>query len=124
MENYIPTTMKNIILVTGGAGFVGSHLCGTLLKLNYRVLLLDIFRKSQNIKRKQLNILNIKNNSNLTLLDYDLNNREHLDQIFREYKISSIVHLAGKASVSDSIAHPIQSVKGNLRVLRYFLNTL
>lgn len=106
--------MKKIFLVTGGAGFIGSHVCEILLNLNYEVLLLDIFRQSKNIKRKQSNIKKIKHNSNLTLLDCDINNRKHLIQIFRKYRISYIVHLASKASVSHSITHPAHTVKDNL----------
>lgn len=106
--------MKKIILVTGGAGFIGSHLCEKLLTLKYQVFLLDIFKNSGNIKSKLSNIANIKNNSNLTLLDFDLNNKEKLLQIFRKYNISCVVHLAGKASVSESITDPLRTVKENI----------
>ncbi len=111
MENIKPATLKKIILVTGGAGFIGSHLCEKLLSLNYLVLLLDKFKNSGNIMIKLANIANIKNNSNLTLLDIDLKNKELLDQIYRKYKISSIVHLAGKTGVSESIINPLLTVK-------------
>lgn len=106
--------MKKIILVTGGAGFIGSHLCDKLLTLNYQVLLLDIFKNSGNIKSKLSNTANIKNNSNLTLLDFDLNNRKNLLQIFKKYNITCLVHLAGKASVSESITNPLRTVKENI----------
>lgn len=106
--------MKKTILVTGGAGFIGSHLCEKLLTLKYKVLLLDIFQNSGNIKSKLSNISNIKNNSNLTLLDLDLDNKETLLQIFRKFNISCVVHLAGKASVSESTTNPLHTVKENI----------
>lgn len=106
--------MREVVLVTGGAGFIGSHVCEILLDLNYRVILLDKFQHNKNKKRKQLNINKIRDHPSLTIVDSNVNNKKKLTQVFRKYNISYIFHFAGNPNVPDSLTHPLQTVKNNL----------
>ncbi len=106
--------MKNTILVTGGAGFIGSHLCEKLLQSNNKVILLDKFQESRHNKIKQQNISDIKKYPNLTIVDADVNDSPKISKIFKEQNISYVIHLANGASVSESIIDPLKTAKTNI----------
>ncbi len=106
--------MKSTILVTGGAGFIGSYLCEKLLQSNNKVILLDKFRGSKHNKIKQQNISDIKNYPNLTIADADINDSQKISKVFRNQNISYIVHLASSASVPESIIDPLKTAKTNI----------
>jgi UDP-glucuronate 4-epimerase len=101
------------ILVTGGAGFIGSHLCEALLNEGNKVIVIDNFNSYYNPIIKRNNIREIKNtmkynkilNGNFKLLEGDIRNKEDLTRIFCE-KIDVIVHLAAMAGVRPSIQNP------------------
>lgn len=102
------------VLITGGAGFIGSHLCVSLLKRNISVILTDSFRSAKNTNRKYKNIAKIKHNSKLSIIDTDIKNIDVFKCIFRHGDIPYMVHFAGKASVADSFIHPVENAKVNL----------
>lgn len=106
--------MKNTILVTGGAGFIGSHLCKKLLRMRYRVILLDKFQKSRRKEFKLKNIQEIIKQPGLSIIDTDILDSVEVEKVFRSQNISSIVHLASRASVADSIKDPRQTISVNL----------
>ncbi len=106
--------MKNTILVTGGAGFIGSHLCAKLLRLETSVILLDKFQKSLYKKIKQENISDIKSDPNFTIVDADISDTRKVAKVFKEQNISYVIHLANSASVSESIKDPIKTVRTNI----------
>ncbi|PRR78418.1 SDR family NAD(P)-dependent oxidoreductase [Clostridium luticellarii] len=101
------------ILVTGGAGFIGSHLCEALLNEGNKVIVIDNFNNYYNPMIKGSNIQEIKNtmkynkilNGNFKLFEGDIRNKEDLTRVFRE-KIDIIVHLAAMAGVRPSIQNP------------------
>ena len=110
------------ILVTGGAGFIGSHLCEKLLKKKYRVICLDNFNAFlYNPKLKKDNISKIKNYPNFILIKGDILNEKLLKKIFSEQKIDKIIHLAALAGVRPSLDYPKKyeevNVKGTINLL-------
>lgn len=104
--------MKNI-LVTGGAGFIGSHLTEKLLKLGNKVTIIDNFNDYYNPQIKRKNIKEIENmmrdnctdSSMLRLIEGDIRDIDLLSNVFSE-KIDCVVHLAAMAGVRYSIEQP------------------
>ncbi len=111
----------NTYLVTGGAGFIGSHLCDTLLERDQRVICLDNFNDYYSPGRKRRNIAAALEHPQFTLLDADIRDDETLDQIFATYRPDRVAHLAAMASVSYSVRHPKVyeevNIRGTLNVL-------
>jgi UDP-glucuronate 4-epimerase len=109
------------ILVTGGAGFIGSHLCEKLLKVGERVICLDNFNDYYDPKLKEANIKEATENPNFTLVRGDILDRELLEEIFSNYKIEKVAHLAAIAGVRPSILSPERyidtDVKGTVNLL-------
>ena len=98
--------MKNI-LVTGGAGYIGSHISIRLLIQNYNVIIID------NLSNSNINVLDrIKQITNRDVSFYKNNiNKTTLNSIFKKHSIDGVIHLAGYKSVNDSINKPIDYTK-------------
>jgi len=92
------------ILVTGGAGFIGSHLCERLLEGSNEVICVDDFNDFYNPKIKEKNISECK--KNFKLYKADIRNKKNLENIFKKEKIDIVVHLAARAGVRPSILYP------------------
>jgi UDP-glucose 4-epimerase len=88
----------NNVLITGGAGYIGSSLAYLLLEQNYNVFIVDNFSNSNDN-----NIVNLPNKEFLTIYNYDCCDKYKLESIFIDNKIDIIVHMAGLKSVSESI---------------------
>lgn len=105
--------MKNI-LVTGGAGFIGSHLCEELLLRGNKVISFDSFNDyyDPNLKRKNIeeisNLLREKSieQERFASLEGDLRDIKALEDMFSKYDIDTVVHLAAYAGVRPSIQNP------------------
>ena len=107
--------MKNI-LVTGGAGFIGSHTCLLLLEKGYEVHVVDSFvNSSPKSLDKILEIIKLKNSSidpKLNIYNGDLRDKKFLENLFFDLhknnkKIDGIIHFAGLKSVSESVKYPL-----------------
>ena len=107
--------MKNI-LVTGGAGFIGSHTCLLLLEKGYEVHVVDSFvNSSPKSLDKILEIIKLKNSSivpKLNIYNGDLRDKKFLENLFFDLhknnkKIGEIIHFAGLKSVSESVKFPL-----------------
>ena len=105
------------ILITGGAGFIGSHLCERLLSDGVKVICLDNFDTFYDPKIKIKNAEGIaKQFSDLfELVTGDIRNPEHLKGIFQKGKVDFVVHLAARAGVRPSIAKPLLYEDVNIR---------
>ena len=99
------------VLVTGGAGFIGSHLCERLLKEGYFVINLDNFNNYYDPKIKWRNIQDALKSANYALYVGDIRDNKILNQIIEEQgKIDIIVHLAAMAGVRNSLKDPVEYV--------------
>jgi UDP-glucuronate 4-epimerase len=111
----------NTILVTGGAGFIGSNLCEELLEKNYKVISLDNFNSYYDPLIKRRNIVNAISDSNYTLIEGDIMDTRLLDEIFKSFNIDKVVHLAAAAGVRNSIENPLEyvdvDIKGTVNLL-------
>lgn len=107
-------TAESTILVTGGAGFIGSHLCEKLLQKEYKVILLDKFQGSNHKKIKLQNISDIKTHPDLTIVDVDIKDSPKIIKVFERNNISYLIHLASSASVSESINDPLKTGQTNI----------
>ena len=97
-------TNCNIVLVTGGAGFIGSHTVELLLKENYKVRVLDNFSSGK--------VTNLPLNSNLEIITGDV--RNDFDVSRAAQNVDYIIHLAAQTSVPKSIKDPKNSFTNNL----------
>jgi UDP-glucuronate 4-epimerase len=113
--------MQNAVLITGGAGFIGSNLVDSLLGKNINVIALDNFDSfySEDIKHK--NIKKALTYENFKFFRVDICNKQELKNIFEENNIQMVVHLAAKAGVRPSIENPQDyyqvNVQGTLNIL-------
>ncbi len=99
------------VLVTGGSGFIGSHLCERLLKEGYFVINLDNFNNYYDPKIKWRNIREALKNQNYVLYVGDIRDNKILDQINEEQgKIDVVCHLAAMAGVRNSLKDPVEYV--------------
>ena len=105
------------ILVTGGAGFIGSHLCERLLKDGCHVICVDNFDSFYDPKIKIRNVEGMvkKFPQGFELITGDIRNPEHLTEVFKKNRIDLVIHLAARAGVRPSIAQPLLYEDVNVR---------
>lgn len=116
MEHYTAQPLKKAtVLVTGSAGFIGSHVVDALLDREYTVIGVDNFSDYYNPEFKEYNIQAALPNSNYNLIRADITDEEAMEVIFKEHNIDIVVHLAAQAGVRSSIIDPIRFVDVNVR---------
>ncbi|HEY40928.1 MAG TPA: NAD-dependent epimerase/dehydratase family protein [Dehalococcoidia bacterium] len=98
--------MSQTVLVTGAAGFIGSHVGERLLDLGYQVVGLDNFDDSYEPQIKRDNIQHLTSNEHYTLIEGDIRDRTLLHGLFTKYTFDNVIHLAAKAGVRPSIIQP------------------
>jgi len=99
------------VLVTGGAGYIGSHTCLELLQDEQDVLVLDSLANSSEEPLRRVQELAGKN---LRFVKGDIRDRALLDQLFKENKIDSVVHFAGMKAVGESSEIPLEYFDNNV----------
>jgi UDP-glucuronate 4-epimerase len=103
------------ILVTGGAGFIGSHLVEKLLAVGHGVVCLDNFDDFYDPALKRRNLAGVVRKPGFKLIEGDLRDDTLLEQIFQKEKIDRVVHLAARAGVRPSLRHPALYADVNIR---------
>lgn len=99
------------ILVTGGAGYIGSHTCIELLNVGEDVIILDNFLNS---KPEALNRIKKITGKDFKFYEVDLLNKRDVEKIFSENKIESVIHFAGLKAVGESVQKPLWYYHNNL----------
>ncbi|MBQ3118919.1 MAG: UDP-glucose 4-epimerase GalE [Clostridia bacterium] len=99
------------VLVTGGAGFIGSHTCVELLNENYDIVVCDNFINS---KPETLNNIKKITGKDFTFYEADILNRDAMDKIFSNHKIDAVIHFAGLKAVGESVSMPIRYYHNNI----------
>jgi len=100
-----------MILVTGGAGYIGSHTCLTLLEVGYEVLVLDNLCNS---KKESLRRVEIITGKKIDFIHADVRDIATLRKTFSSYSIEGVIHLAGLKSISESINFPLKYYDNNV----------
>lgn len=99
------------VLVTGGAGYIGSHTVIELLNSGNQVIIVDNFYNSQPEVLKRIKELSGKD---FKFYEVDVLNREDLTKVFEENKIDSVIHFAGYKAVGESVEKPLEYYHNNL----------
>lgn len=109
--------MKSI-LVTGGAGYIGSHTVLLLLEAGHQVVVLD---NLSNSSRESLNRVERLAGKSVAFVEGDIRDANCLDALFSDYDIAAVIHFAGLKAVGESVAMPLSyydcNVTGSLRLL-------
>lgn len=110
--------MKNI-LVTGGAGFIGSHTCVELLSCDYNIIVMDNFVNS---KPECLEKIRQITNKNFKFYEIDMLNYDGVCSIFEQNKVDAVIHFAGLKAVGESVSMPLEyyhnNITGTLNIVR------
>ena len=99
------------ILVTGGAGYIGSHTCVELLNAGYEVVVCDNYCNSVPEVLERIKQIT---NKNIAGYDCDIRNRAGLEKIFSENSIEAVIHFAGLKAVGESTREPIMYYDNNI----------
>ena len=99
------------ILVTGGAGYIGSHTCVELLDAGYDIVVIDNFSNS---KKEVIDKIKKISGKDFSFYEGDCQDKKILKKIFKENKISSVIHFAGFKAVGESVQKPLMYYRNNI----------
>jgi len=99
------------VLVTGGAGYIGSHTCVELLNAGHEVVIIDNFVNS---KPEALECIRKITGKDFAFCEADLRDREAVKKLFDEHQIDAVIHFAGLKAVGESVAKPLEYYDNNL----------
>lgn len=103
--------MKNKILVTGGAGFIGSNFVELILKNNEdQIIVLDKLTYAGNLKNLEV----VSNLNNYSFIKGDICDQALVERLFNEYKFNKVVHFAAESHVDNSISDPSAFIQTNI----------
>ena len=95
--------MKQAILITGGAGYIGSHTAYLMAQSGYEVIIIDSLEYRQNFDHKWA-----------TLIKGDFADKKILKSIFENYKITAVMHFAAFIEVGESVKNPLRFYENNV----------
>ena len=99
------------ILVTGGAGYIGSHTVVLLIEAGYKVVIFDNFCNSSKESLKRVEKIVGKN---IITIEGDIRNPDDLQKVFSQYKIDAVIHFAGLKAVGESVSLPLKYYDNNV----------
>ncbi|KML32067.1 UDP-glucose 4-epimerase GalE [Rossellomorea marisflavi] len=99
------------ILVTGGAGYIGSHTCIALLNAGYSVIIADNFT---NCNRETVNKIVDITKKKLHFHEVDVTNERSINEIFKRYKLDGVMHFAGHKAIGESLEKPLNYYYNNV----------
>ena len=99
------------VLVTGGAGFIGSHTVVELLQAGYEVVIIDNFSNSSPLVLTRIEEITGKRP---LLIEGDIRDRALLDDVFKQHEIDAVVHFAGLKAVGESVQKPLEYYDNNV----------
>jgi UDP-glucose 4-epimerase len=99
------------ILVTGGAGYIGSHTCVELLNAGYEIVIIDNYINSKPEALKRIEEISGKG---FKFYEVDLLNKEALEEVFASNAIEAVIHFAGLKAVGESVSIPIRYYHNNI----------
>jgi UDP-glucose 4-epimerase len=99
------------ILVTGGAGYIGSHTCIELLEQGHEVIVMDNLCNSSRVSLERVETITGKK---VTFYEADLLDRKALEEIFEHESIDAVIHFAGLKAVGESVAKPLEYYHNNI----------
>ena len=104
--------MSKTILITGGAGFIGTHVVKLFVKKypDYKIINLDKLTYAGNLE----NLTEIENYKNYTFVKGDITDIEFINKLFVDYDFSGVVHLAAESHVDRSISNPMEFINTNI----------
>ncbi|MBA5629977.1 dTDP-glucose 4,6-dehydratase [Moheibacter lacus] len=104
--------MNKTIIITGGAGFIGSHVVREFVKKypQYKIINLDALTYAGNLE----NLKDIENEPNYLFIKADITDEMRMDEIFQKFRPDGVIHLAAESHVDRSISSPLEFVKTNV----------
>ena len=106
-------------LLTGGAGYIGSHICLELVLKGYEIIVID------NLQNSSLEVIDkIEKYSSHKIYFYSTDLKNNLEDIFSKHSINTVIHLAGYKSVKESVNHPIDYYDNNISGTINLLKTM
>ncbi|KAF3982972.1 MAG: UDP-glucose 4-epimerase GalE [Methylococcales symbiont of Hymedesmia sp. n. MRB-2018] len=102
---------KKKILVTGGAGYIGSHACVELLQAGYEIVVVD---NLSNSKAESLNRIKKITGQSLVFYQHDICDKSALAKIFSAYDFNAVIHFAGLKAVGESCEQPLKYYQNNV----------
>ena len=109
------------ILLTGGAGFIGSHTCVELIEAGYDVVIVDDLSNSKPLVLERLKELTGKE---VKFYQLDIADKEKMDEMFATENFDAVIHFAGYKAVGESVAKPVMYYRNNIGTTLTLLETM
>ena len=103
--------MNDTILITGGAGYIGSHTLVELLRSGFKLVVID---NLSNSKHEALRRVQRISGKSVAFYQVDVRDRAGLQKVFREHAIAAVIHFAGLKAVGESVAKPLEYYDNNV----------